>query len=408
MNSETRHPPPATRHLEEGQLRAYLDGELAAREAQTHLAGCPDCAARLTTLETQSEQVRHRLAALDRQLDHSMPPRAALARFRERLPRGAKPKETSVFTQLFSKRSRPIWAGLTLVALLALAFSFAPVRAWAGEFLGLFRVQQITVLPIDTTRLGELTNDETLGHQIGQLFSDSITVLREPGDPQAAADAAEASQLAGFNVRLASDHPPAQIVVQGGGAFEFVVDRDQAQAILNEAGRSDLQLPPALDGATIGVDIPTGVTTAYGPCPNLSPTRKGESEEIERGYAVAYPDCMLLAQIPSPSVTTPPDLNAQELAEIGLQFVGMTAEEAHSFSQTVDWTSTLVIPIPRNAASYEEVSVDGVTGSLLHRPFYDDGVPAHYTLLWVKNGIVYALTGFDDPDAGLALANSLP
>ena len=260
------------------------------------------------------------------------------------------------------------------------------------------------MLPIDTTRLSELNNDETLANHIGQMFSESLTITRQPGEPQVVADAAEASQTAGFNVRLWSNSPSApQITVQGGTAFELVVDREQAQAILNEAGRGDLQLPAALDGAKIAVDIPAGVTAAYGKCPNLGPRSEGEREP--RSWSDLR-TCVILAQIPSPTVNAPPDLDVAQLAETGLQFLGMTADEARTFSQTVDWTTTLVVPLPQNAASVEQVSVDGVTGNLLFR-YTDDGVPARYTLLWVKDGIVYALSGFDNPDVGIGIANAL-
>jgi hypothetical protein len=116
--------------------------------------------------------------------------------------------------------------------------------------------------------------------------------------------------------------------------------------------------------------------------------------------------CVILAQIPSPTVTTPPDLDVEQLAEAGLQFTGMSPEEARAFSQNVDWSSTLIVPIPRSAASIEEVAVDGVTGNLLYRNA-DDGMPARYTLLWVKDGIIYALTGFGDAQTALAVAGSL-
>ncbi len=49
----------------------------------------------------------------------------------------------------------------------------------------------------------------------------------------------------------------------------------------------------------------------------------------------------------------------------------MSAEEAAEFTSTVDWTSTLVVPIPRNAAIHEQVTVDGVTGTLIQRPSDD-------------------------------------
>jgi hypothetical protein len=88
-----------------------------------------------------------------------------------------------------------------------------------------------------------------------------------------------------------------------------------------------------------------------------------------------------------------------------LQFSGMTAQQAHDYSQTVDWASTLVIPIPQNGATYKQVPVDGVTGYLIQRPA--DDVP-EYALVWVNVGIVYAIgaMGSDTPQA-LALANAL-
>ncbi len=298
-------------------------------------------------------------------------------------------------------RWRPALAGLVTIALAVTLLSFAPVRALAAQFLGLFRVQQITVLPVDITRLSELNNDSALSEQIGQVFADSMKVTKEPGDPTVAANAEEASQLAGFTVRTWSgaDSAP-QLTVQDGTAFEFTINRAHAQAILNEAGRSDLQLPASLDGAKISVEIPAGVSAAYGTCPNLS---EADPEHIPWNRLRS---CTILAQIPSPIVNAPADLDVTQLAEIGLQFTGMTADEARAFSQTVDWTSTLVVPIPQNGHSYEQVQVDGVTGNLIYRET-DDGAPARYTLLWVKNGVIYAISGFDDPQVGIDIANSL-
>jgi hypothetical protein len=114
---------------------------------------------------------------------------------------------------------------------------------------------------------------------------------------------------------------------------------------------------------------------------------------------------VLLAQLPSPTVNTPPDLNIAQLAEIGLQFTGMSAADAHQFSQNVDWTSTLVIPFPRNAGTYEQVSVDGVTGTLISRD--GRGQSGQYSLIWVKDGILYGLTGNGTREQAIALAQSI-
>ena len=121
-----------------------------------------------------------------------------------------------------------------------------------------------------------------------------------------------------------------------------------------------------------------------------------------------YADCVILAQIPSPTVITPPDVDLEQLAEIGLQFTGMTPEQAHDFSQNVDWTSSLVIPIPKNAATYQEVDVDEVTGTLIQQPVNENR--PEYALVWVKNGIIYAISGLPGSNSAraTAMANAMP
>ena len=119
-----------------------------------------------------------------------------------------------------------------------------------------------------------------------------------------------------------------------------------------------------------------------------------------------YADCVILAEIPSPEVSAPASVNVAQLAQIALEFSGMTPEEAAAFTDTVDWTSTLVVPIPKNAASYQQVTVDGVTGTLIQRP--SDDAP-QFALLWVKDGIIYAIGGLgSNSQQALEIANSLP
>ena len=138
---------------------------------------------------------------------------------------------------IFSRRYRPAWIGLAVVASLAFALTLPPVQVWAANFLGLFRVQRIEVVEIDTTRLSEINGDATLGERIGELFSDSFKVTKEAGEPQAVASVDEASQLAGFTVRLPGNQSNApKLTVQDSTAFEFTIDRARAQAILSEAG----------------------------------------------------------------------------------------------------------------------------------------------------------------------------
>jgi hypothetical protein len=387
-------------HADSVDLRAFLDGELPEAEraaAARHVAECAQCRAELARLERTAGDVRQRLDTLaPRGFETSVPPRARLDRIIYR----RRKEPVTMFKSLLVRR--PLWAALAAVLAVAISFSFAPVRTWAGQFLGLFRVQQIQVLPVDTAALSNLQDDPTLTDQMTRLFADSVTMKREPGPSAAAASADEASQRAGFHVRLLQTGGTPQLTVEGGPAFEVRIDRDRAQAILNEAGRSDLQLPASIDGAVVSVDIPTGVSAAYGDCPR--PEAQVDGSDPENWSQVR--NCTLLAQVPSPTVDTPPDVNMRELAELGLQFTGMSPEEARAFSDTIDWTTTLVMPIPRNAAEIQQVTVDGVNGTVLYRPA-DDGVPQRYVLLWVKDGIVYTLSGYGSTDQAVAMANTI-
>ena len=240
---------------------------------------------------------------------------------------------------------------------------------------------------------------------MGQLLSNSTTVTQKPGKPQTAADATQASQLSGFNVRLPQGKTPTRISVLGAAAFSFTIDRAKAQALLNEGGRSDLVLPASIDGEVISAKIPAAVSVAFGTCPE--PTSDEAAADMHAGGSSGriYADCVILAEIPSPTVDAPADVNISQLAQIGLEFTGMSTEQAAAFTKSVDWTSTLVIPIPKNAATYRQIPVDGVTGTLIERPA--DDAP-QFALIWIKDGIVYSIGGLgSNSQQAIDMANSL-
>jgi hypothetical protein len=312
-----------------------------------------------------------------------------------------------MFKKLFS--SPLMKYGIPALLILALIFAFPATRALASELLNLFRIQQVTVVPVDFTGMEQL--DGAVGNNISQLISDSVTMQKEPGDPVNVPNTDEASQLAGFNVRAPEGQTPSRISVMGSASFTITIDRAKVQAVLDEAGRNDLFLPQEVDDADVSVKIPSSVSMAFGTCPeprNESEAERERNREMEGGGSPGrlYADCIIFAQIPSPEVSAPASLDIDKLAQIGLEFTGMTAEEAAEFTSTVDWTSTLVVPIPRNAASNQQVSVDGVTGTLIERP--SDDAP-QFALFWVKDGIIYTIGGLgSNSQKALEIANSLP
>ena len=263
----------------------------------------------------------------------------------------------------------------------------------------------MVVVPVDFTGLQQLTGIDALGKQISHLISSSVTIQQNPGKPVTAADAAQASQLAGFNVRLPQGMTPSRISVENKAAFSLKVDLAKVQALLDEAGRSDLVLPASINGADVSVTIPASVSVAYGTCPDPAAEDTGVGLNAGGSAGRRYADCVILAELPSPSLCP----CGSEYCPAGPDRPGVHRhdhDQAVAFTQTVDWTSSLVIPIPKNAATYEQVTVDGVTGTLIQRPA--DDAP-QYVLMWVKNGIIYAIGGLGtNSQQAIQMANSLP
>ena len=395
-----------TMHITDSSLRAYLDQQLSELELshiESHLQNCPDCRDRLAELTALASQVNQYLAALKpAPAEAPRPASLALRQFNQ--------KETRPMFKIFSKQNlRPVWVTVAVIAALAVALTFQPVQALAASFLGLFRVQQVVILPINSNTIQNLQNNQDVSKAISQLFSDSVDVTRKATPPQQVADAAAASQLAGFEVRQWKDSSlPSVITVSSGQAFTFTVNRDRAQQILTSMGNNTLQLPKDIDGAKISVDIPAGVSIAYGDCPvRHSEKQSADAAASAQPTPTSTPDCLALLQIPSPTVNTPDSIDPAQLAAIGLQALGMSADEAKSFSQKVDWSTTLVIPIPTGEVTYQDVQVDGGSGYLL-APVQGSGpANARYSVVWVKNGVIYSVAGTGDPAQGLAVANDL-
>ncbi len=385
------------RHLNDGELRAALDGELG-RDTSRHLQSCSECQARLLPIQRQVEELARSLAFIRQPSDGAVPAIApSLARLRER---SIENKEMTMFKRFFG--SRLVQSAAVIALALAVILAVPATRALADHLLNLFRIEQVTVVPVDLSGLQSLNGNSTLGKQISQLISDSTTVIDKPGNPVEVANAAEASQKSGFDVRLPSSTQFSHLTVRSSASFSFTVDRAKAQGLLDEAGRTDLVLPADIDGAVVSVSIPASVRADYGTCPD--PAAAPDSRLGTPGRN--YPDCVILFEIPSPTVDAPANVNVAQLAQIGLEFTGMTSEQAAAFTNSVDWTSTLVVPIPKNAATYEQVTIDGVTGTLIQRPA--DDAP-QYVLIWVKNGIVYAIGGLGaDSQRAIDMANSLP
>ncbi|HEV7219623.1 MAG TPA: zf-HC2 domain-containing protein [Terriglobales bacterium] len=376
--------------IDDGILRARLDGELSDTElAETnqHLASCADCHARFEKLSADTTRTGDLLTTLaGTTSDSTVSPEVAYSHFRSQHANADQPHW---ITRLFVPRWRPAWGLAATAVIVALFVGVNPMSTWAQRVLAMLRVQKIAVVTIEPRTL--MNNDEPNSRPyklIDQFIANNVVVTMDPGKPSMVANVTDAAQLTGYPIRtIESLGAPQNILVHGETAFQMNLNRDRIEALLDEVGRSDIHIPESANGALIAVHIPKVAISMYGDC------RTHNAD-----------NCTYLAQAPSPTVSVPPDLNMSEIAEAALELAGMSSSEAHSFCQTVDWSSTLVVPIPRNTSSYETVTVDGVEGTLITETLPQGN---RYSLLWVKNGVIQSLTGHGSSSDALALAASL-
>ncbi|HET8698228.1 MAG TPA: DUF4367 domain-containing protein, partial [Gammaproteobacteria bacterium] len=77
----------------------------------------------------------------------------------------------------------------------------------------------------------------------------------------------------------------------------------------------------------------------------------------------------------------------------------------------IDWRTTLLVPVPVNAASFRQVNIQGESALLIEannseRP-NKSGTGGETVLMWSQQGVVYALTSEMSPDTLIDIAQSM-
>ncbi len=311
---------------------------------------------------------------------------AALAALRERLPAGRRHVPGAAVVQRLldwrnppmSKRQqvgRRLALASALVLLIAAVFSFPAARAAANNFLGLFRVQKFAPISISPEQIARLEN---LQLEEG-IYPGQFEWIEEPGQPQIVDSLAAAARAAGSGWLLDYSHDlgrPAAIEVAPGGAGRLVVNLPGARAILEAAAIDPALLPDSLEGAEITARVPA-----------MTMIRWDQHETV-------------LIQGPSPEVDYPDGFDPAPIGQAVLQLLGMNEPDAFRLARSIDWTSTLILPIPSSLATFQEVPVGETTGLLI-----TELNGQHAALIWQANERLFMLSNDGDTDALLALVD---
>ena len=291
-------------------------------------------------------------------------------------------------------RPAPAWRSLAFaasgLAVVVALFAVPGVRAWGQSVLDMFRVRSFVAVPFSAERMDKLRSLKTDNAMM--VFDQQVTI-QEPGRPVVQSSPAMASATAGFTVETPAYLPSGlaadTIAVTGEGRMRLSVSTDRLRNLLAALDLRDVEVPSGLDGQDVTVHM----------YPVVGQTFRSERHKLA------------LVQSKSPEVGLPTGLDLPRLGEVGLRILGLDASEAHRIASTVDWRSTLLVPVPASASSFRSVTVQGNPGLLITttRPTSDGQGRREggSVVMWTESDRVFALQGTLGPEDLMQVAESV-
>jgi hypothetical protein len=291
--------------------------------------------------------------------------------------------------------TRKWFAAAASIAVVGFAFTLPPVQAAAEAFLDFFRVKQFTGVQFDPERLQSL---DSSGISPEAIFGKVEPLSNGPEEPVSYATAAEAGAAAGIRVRTPAWVPqgfePRGIMASSEHAARITINTAGLQAVLDTLGLADVELPEGLDGQTATVRVPPIVTQSY------------VNDDIVTQAGATIERSVHVIQAQSPDVAFPAGVDLSKLAYAGLRVLGMPRDEAYRMSVTVDWRTTLIVPVPTKALSYRPINVLGNEGLLIEGVAAEEKLPGGI-LMWSSGGETFAVAGAVGGSELLEIAQTL-
>jgi hypothetical protein len=346
---------------------------------QAHFDGCAACKARFASIANAARATTALLSLPVFAPEPAMALKSVQARIRT-TEAAQPPRWYQRWLDRNSPRLRPM--AVPVVAVL-LAATLVTGLAATGAVQSLFRVFEprsvtaVQVSPSDFASTGAV------------LDYGDVKWLPEAPKLQTLSDATVAQTQSGLPVLTPASLPKGVagpvsfgVVSHATGSLTFDAARLRASAAKNGVHVS--AMPPSIDGSTLVVNGGPALVEVWGLTAN-----SGQPQV----------PTLVIAQTRVPTVDST-GANTTQLEDYLLSQPGVPPDIAAQLKAIKDPTTTLPIPIPKGLATTESVQVDGVPG-LLIKAVLGAGV------VWVKNGVIYAVGGQLTPDQVLAIATTL-
>jgi len=365
-------------HLNNGTLRRMIDDPDARTGADArHLETCAECQSRFQAVSKDARAISSLLAVPDAnvnvaralQLVRSAP--QAQPRFGFRLP-------------LARPGSRPmviaLAASVAAVALLVVAVAQGGV---------VFAPSTVTPVPVTLADMQALSQLSAYG---------TVTWTKQP-QLQVATTADDAATVSGLHApkvaRLPQGvSPNLTYVAMSQATAVFTFSAAKAAAAAATTGKALPKMPAGMDGVKLTVTLGPAVGEVYG---NLKqPTGSSDVSQANLPELVVGKSSAPTATSSSSQVTI------KELEGYLLALPGISPELAAAIRAIGDPSTTLPIPIPIQYATSSKVEVQGVQGIAL-----GDNTGVGSGVIWVKDGVVYAVAGTIKQSDALDIADNL-
>jgi hypothetical protein len=272
-----------------------------------------------------------------------------------------------------------------VVFVVGVLFSVPGVRALVAQFVALFRVINVVAVPVDSSRIEQLKAEQL---EIGALIGEHVQIVQDPGPPVEVASFADASAAAGITLAtpqwLPNNTRVIETAVMGERVLRVTADSLRLQQVMDALGINDLTVPAGLDGHVVNVRVPPVVMIRY------------DHQNGRRSR---------LFQARTPQLTLPNSIDVRALGDIGLRILGLAPREAKQFAEAIDWHTTLVVPVPPNASSFQQVDIGGHRGVLIqHQPRNQSPTS---TIVWSTPERVFALVSIQHVADVMAMATSV-
>jgi hypothetical protein len=366
------------RHLGEGRLRQIYDEPLALSAAeQEHFDGCSECKARFDRIADTARLTGRMLAAPV--LEPA--PAAAFASLQQRIRQDA--RRPAPWYQRWLDRTAPriqLMRTPAVAVVLAAALLAGVAATGVVRLFEVFKPDKVATVQVSPSDFAAAAVALDYGQE---------KWLPSPPTPVVLSDAVAAHTQSRLPVLTPATLPPGVIgqptfgvIEQTTGTLTFDANRLRASAAQHHVKLTPM--PSSINGSTLIVNAGPALLEVWG----VSPT--GTSQQLPT---------LVIAQTKVPTIEST-GATTKQLEDYVLSQSAVPADLRSQVLAIADPSTTLPIPIPKGFATTQNVQVNGVQGVLI-KAVLGAGV------VWIKNGVIYAVGGQLTPDQVLALARTL-